>query len=103
MDETLRQRIDTLVKGNEVIIFMKGSPRAPMCGFSARVVDVLEDVGVPFASFDILSDADMRLGVKEYANWPTFPQLYVRGELVGGCDIVTELYASGELTTLLKG
>ena len=103
MDESLRNRIDALVKGNEVFLFMKGSPGAPQCGFSARVVDVLEDVGVPFASFNILSDPDIRQGVKDYANWPTFPQLYVKGEFVGGCDIVTEMYANGELQALLKG
>jgi monothiol glutaredoxin len=103
MDESLRTRIDALVKGNDVFLFMKGSPSAPQCGFSARVVDVLEDVGVPFASFNILSDADIRQGVKDYANWPTFPQLYVKGEFIGGCDIVTEMYANGELQSLLKG
>jgi monothiol glutaredoxin len=102
MDETLRKRIDDLVKGNDVILFMKGSPQMPQCGFSARVVDVLDDVGVQFASFNILSDAEMRQGVKDYANWPTFPQLYVKGEFVGGCDIVTEMYANGELQALFK-
>jgi monothiol glutaredoxin len=102
MDESLRKRIDDLVKGNDVILFMKGNPQAPQCGFSARVVDVLDDVGVQYASFNILSDAEMRQGVKDYANWPTFPQLYVKGEFIGGCDIVTEMYANGELQALFK-
>jgi monothiol glutaredoxin len=82
---------------------MKGNADFPQCGFSARVVDVLQDVGVPFATFDILSDPNMRQGVKDYAQWPTFPQLYVGGEFVGGCDIVTEMYQNGELQTLIKG
>jgi len=103
MDETLRQRIDGLVKNNKVFLFMKGNTDFPQCGFSARVVDVLQDVGVPFATFDILSDPNMRQGVKDYAQWPTFPQLYVGGEFVGGCDIVTEMYQNGELQTLIKG
>ena len=103
MDDTLRQRIDGLVKTNKVFLFMKGNADFPQCGFSARVVDVLQDVGVPFATFDILSDPNMRQGVKDYAQWPTFPQLYVSGEFVGGCDIVTEMYQNGELQTLIKG
>jgi monothiol glutaredoxin len=103
MDDTLRQRIDGLVKTNKVFLFMKGNADFPQCGFSARVVDVLQDVGVPFATFDILSDPNMRQGVKDYAQWPTFPQLYVGGEFVGGCDIVTEMYQNGELQTLIKG
>ncbi|MCK6573613.1 Grx4 family monothiol glutaredoxin [Myxococcota bacterium] len=102
MDETLHKRIDDLIKGNDVILFMKGSPQMPQCGFSARVVDVLDDVGVQYATFNILSDAEMRQGVKDYANWPTFPQLYVKGEFIGGCDIVTEMYANGELQALFK-
>jgi len=102
MDEILHKRIDDLIKSNDVILFMKGSPQAPQCGFSARVVDVLDDVGVKYASFNILSDAEMRQGVKDYANWPTFPQLYVKGEFIGGCDIVTEMYANGELQALFK-
>jgi monothiol glutaredoxin len=81
---------------------MKGNADFPQCGFSARVVDVLQDVGVPFSTFDILSDPAVRQGVKDYAQWPTFPQLYVGGEFVGGCDIVTEMYANGELQSLLK-
>jgi monothiol glutaredoxin len=102
MDDTLRQRIDGMVKTNKVFLFMKGNADFPQCGFSARVVDVLQDVGVPFSTFDILSDPAVRQGVKDYAQWPTFPQLYVGGEFVGGCDIVTEMYANGELQSLLK-
>lgn len=102
MDESLRSRIDALVKGNQVFLFMKGTPDSPQCGFSARVVDVLEDVGVPFSTANILADGELRQGVKDYANWPTFPQLYVKGEFIGGCDIVTEMHASGELKALFK-
>lgn len=102
MDESLRKRIDALVKGNDVFLFMKGTPDSPQCGFSARVVDVLEDVGVAFGSANILADGELRQGVKDYANWPTFPQLYVKGEFIGGCDIVTEMHASGELKALFK-
>ncbi len=102
MDETLRNQIDSLVKQNQVMLFMKGTPESPQCGFSARVIDVLEDLGVQFSSFNILSDAEVRQGVKDYANWPTFPQLYVKGEFIGGCDIVSEMYQSGELKELLK-
>ena len=102
MDENLRTRIDKLVKDNEVLLFMKGNAQMPQCGFSARVVDVLDDLGVKFNTVDILSDPEIRQGVKEYANWPTFPQLYVKGEFVGGCDIVTEMYANGELQAIFK-
>jgi monothiol glutaredoxin len=102
MDDTLRQRIDGMVKSNKVFLFMKGNADFPQCGFSARVVDVLQDIGVPFSTFDILSDPAIRQGVKEYAQWPTFPQLYVGGEFLGGCDIVTEMYANGELQSVLK-
>ena len=102
MDEVLRKRIDQLIKASPVLLFMKGSPQAPQCGFSARVIDALQDLDAEFTTFDILSDASMRQGVKEYGSWPTFPQLYVRGELVGGCDIVTEMYTNGELKALLK-
>lgn len=80
---------------------MKGSPQAPMCGFSAQVVKILGAVGARFSSFDVLSDNEIRQGVKEYSNWPTIPQLYINGELVGGCDILTELYRKGELQQLV--
>jgi monothiol glutaredoxin len=102
MSEDLKTRIETTINSNKVMLFMKGSPSMPQCGFSAAVVGVLKEVGVPFGSFNILGDAELREGLKQYANWPTYPQLYVDGKLVGGCDIVRELHARGELAPLLK-
>ncbi len=97
------QRIDQLVKSNDVVLFMKGTPQFPQCGFSGRAVQILQACGVgQFASVNVLEDNDVRQAVKEYANWPTIPQLYVRGEFVGGSDIMTEMYQSGELKTLLS-
>jgi len=91
------------VTGHKVVLYMKGSPDFPQCGFSARAVQVLRACGVDkFFSVDVLQDPEIRQGIKEYANWPTIPQLYVNGELVGGSDIVTEMYQSGELQSLLK-
>jgi monothiol glutaredoxin len=83
------------------MLFMKGNPAMPQCGFSATVVGILKEVGVPFGSFNILADGEMREGLKEYSSWPTFPQLYVNGKLVGGCDIVRDLHARGELSKVL--
>jgi monothiol glutaredoxin len=101
MDDQLRKRIAETISRDRVMLFMKGSPSMPQCGFSAAVVGILKEVGVPFGSFNILADQDMREGLKEYSNWPTFPQLYLDGKLVGGCDIVRDLHARGELTKLL--
>ncbi len=101
-EEVLAQ-IKGIVENHDVVLFMKGTPDWPQCGFSARVVEILQEVGVPFHAVDVLSDPNIRNGVKVYANWPTIPQLYVRGEFVGGCDIVSELHANGELTPLLTG
>lgn len=101
MDQTIRQRIENDVKKNKVMLYMKGTPDAPQCGFSARTVDILRGYNVPFHSCNILEDETIRQGVKEYADWPTIPQLYVDGEFVGGCDIVTELHESGELEKIL--
>jgi len=99
--EPLKQRItDTIAKGR-VMLFMKGNPAMPQCGFSAAVVGMLKEVGVPFESYNILADAELREGLKEYSSWPTYPQLYVNGELIGGCDITLEMYRSGELKKLL--
>jgi monothiol glutaredoxin len=99
--EPLRKRItDTIAKGR-VMLFMKGTPAMPQCGFSAAVVGMLKEVGVPFASFNILADQELREGLKEYSSWPTFPQLYVDGKLVGGADIVRDLHERGELAKLL--
>ena len=93
--------INNEVKSNEVVLFMKGTAQTPMCGFSARVVQILNHVGTPFKDINVLESNDLRQGIKEYANWPTIPQLYVKGEFVGGCDIITEMFQSGELQTLL--
>lgn len=101
MQDELRQRIDDLVKSHRVMLFMKGNKVFPACGFSNQVVQILKHHGVEFETFNILSDNDMRVGLKEYSEWPTFPQLYVDGKLVGGSDIVSGLEASGELDRLL--
>ena len=85
------------------MLFMKGNPAMPQCGFSAAVVQILKEVGVPFGSVNILADQELREGLKQYANWPTYPQLYLDGKLVGGCDIVREMHARGELAPLLTG
>ena len=102
MDDQLRQKITETIGRDRIMLFMKGNPAMPQCGFSAAVVGILKEVGVPFGSFNILADQDIREGLKEYSSWPTFPQLYVDGKLVGGCDIVRDLHATGELATVLK-
>jgi monothiol glutaredoxin len=101
MDDQLRKRISETIARDRIMLFMKGNPSMPQCGFSARVVGILKEVGVPFGSFNILADQDLREGLKEYSSWPTFPQLYVDGKLVGGSDIVSDLHAKGELSKLL--
>jgi monothiol glutaredoxin len=93
-------RIDEIVKNNEVVLFMKGTPLFPQCGFSSRAVTILEHLGVPFESVDVLQDSEIRQGIKEYSDWPTIPQLYVKGEFVGGSDIMLEMFQSGELQQL---
>lgn len=95
--EAEKGRLHELVNSNKVMLFMKGSPEEPRCGFSRKVVNVLKDQGVEFSSFDILSDEIVRQGMKTYANWPTFPQLYVEGEFLGGCDIILEMNENGDL------
>jgi len=100
----IKERIKQQVTGSPVVLYMKGTPQAPQCGFSALAVQVLTACGVPdFASFNVLADPEIRQGIKEYANWPTIPQLYVNGEFVGGSDIMREMYQSGELQKLLEG
>ena len=94
-------RIGEIVKGNEVVLFMKGTPLFPQCGFSSRAVSILEHIGVPFESVDVLQDQEIRAGIKEYSDWPTVPQLYVKGEFVGGSDIMMEMFKSGELQQLI--
>jgi monothiol glutaredoxin len=95
-------RIKNDIAGNDVVLYMKGTPVMPQCGFSAAVVQVLTSLGVKFKSFDVLTDPSLRQGIKDFSQWPTVPQLYVKGEFVGGCDIVREMHGSGELQTLLK-
>jgi monothiol glutaredoxin len=95
-------RIQNDIEANPVVLYMKGTPVFPQCGFSAQVVQVLSLVGVKFKAFDVLADDQLRQGIKEFSNWPTVPQLYVKGEFVGGCDIVREMYQSGELAELLR-
>ena len=94
-------RIGEIVKSNEVVLFMKGTPLFPQCGFSSRAVTILEHLGVPFESVDVLQDQEIRAGIKEYSDWPTIPQLYVKGEFVGGSDIMMEMFKSGELQQLV--
>ena len=102
MTDDARSRIDSTVKGNDVVLFMKGTPLFPQCGFSSRAVAILEHLGVTYESVDVLQDQGVRQGIKEYSDWPTIPQLYVKGEFVGGSDIMMEMYESGELGQLLK-
>jgi len=99
--DTVFETIRTHIESQPVVLFMKGTPDMPQCGFSAKVVQILHACNAPFHSVDVLANPDIRKALPEYAKWPTFPQLYVRGELVGGCDIVVEMYTSKELQTLL--
>ncbi|MCH2483751.1 MAG: Grx4 family monothiol glutaredoxin [Gammaproteobacteria bacterium] len=98
----VQEQIKNIVEENSVMLFMKGSPDFPQCGFSGRLVQILQACGVQFASADVLSDDNIRQGIKDFSNWPTIPQLYVNGEFVGGSDIVTEMYESGELQAKLE-
>ncbi len=97
-----KEHIEQLVNGNKIVVFMKGSKMMPQCGFSNTVVQILNVLGVPYQTFDILADPELRQGIKEYSNWPTIPQVYINGEFVGGCDILIELYQSGELQQLVE-
>jgi len=99
--QELREQIEKVIAEHEVVLFMKGTPEAPACGFSARTVAILQALGKPFAAVDVLVDPRIRQELSALSNWPTIPQLFVRGELVGGCDIATELFESGELAKLL--
>lgn len=101
MDDSVAERIRRDLAENDVVLYMKGTPVFPQCGFSAAVVQVLSHLGVKFKGIDILVDPSLRDGIKSFSNWPTLPQLYVKSEFVGGCDIVREMYESGELQTLL--
>ncbi|ELR98710.1 Grx4 family monothiol glutaredoxin [Gloeocapsa sp. PCC 73106] len=102
MTPEVTQKIEQLTQNNKIVVFMKGSKLMPQCGFSNNVVQILNSLGVPFETVDILEDYDLRQGIKEYSNWPTIPQVYVNGELIGGSDIMIELYQSGELQEMLE-
>ena len=101
-NQVLDHRIGEEIAANDVVLFMKGTPQFPQCGFSAAVTDVLLQLGVPFKGVDVLADDAIRQGIKAFSNWPTIPQVYVKGEFVGGCDIVREMYQSGEFQRLLE-
>lgn len=101
MNPNVKERIENLLKQHKTFLFMKGSPQFPQCGFSARAAAILNELNVEFGSFDVLDDNDIREGIKEYGQWPTIPQLYHKGELVGGSDIMMEMYESGELKSLI--
>ena len=97
-----KTKIDEMVKSKDVVLFMKGTKAMPQCGFSSKVAGVLNYMGIDYSDVNVLEDADIRQGIKEYSDWPTIPQLYVKGEFVGGCDIITEMTLSGELDTMLE-
>jgi monothiol glutaredoxin len=101
-NSTVHDRIKDDITQNQVLLFMKGTPVFPQCGFSAAVVQILTQLGVKFKGVDVLSDPEIRQGIKEFSNWPTIPQLYVKGEFVGGCDIIREMYEAGELQPFLQ-
>ena len=102
MDNSVAERIKNDIQSNDVVLYMKGTPVFPQCGFSSTVVQVLTHLGVKFKGIDVLTDPSLREGIKQFSNWPTIPQLYVKGEFLGGCDIVREMYESGELQELLS-
>jgi len=97
MTPELKERIDNLLQENKVLVFMKGSKLMPQCGFSNNVVQILNTLGIPYQTVDVLADPEIRQGIKEYSNWPTIPQVYINGEFIGGSDIMIELYQKGEL------
>ena len=99
---SIEQFIDSEVKSNDVVLFMKGTPQFPMCGFSGQVVQILDHLGVTYKGLNVLENEELRSGIKSFSNWPTIPQLYVKGEFVGGCDIVREMFQAGELHGLFK-
>ncbi|HSR78404.1 MAG TPA: Grx4 family monothiol glutaredoxin [Xanthobacteraceae bacterium] len=99
---SIEQFIESEVKSNDVVLFMKGTPQFPMCGFSGQIVQILDYLGVPFKGLNVLESDELRQGIKSYSNWPTIPQLYVKGEFVGGCDIVREMFQANELQQVFK-
>ncbi|MGB3201201.1 MAG: Grx4 family monothiol glutaredoxin [Nodosilinea sp.] len=102
MDSATKERLDQLVQNNTIMVFMKGNKLMPQCGFSNNVVQILNVLGAPFETVDVLADPDIRQGIKEYSNWPTIPQVYINGEFVGGSDILIELYQNGKLQEMVE-
>jgi monothiol glutaredoxin len=102
MTPELQERLDTLVQQNKILLFMKGNKLMPQCGFSNNAVQILNTLGVPYETIDVLDDYEIRQGIKEYSNWPTIPQIYINGQFVGGSDILIELYQKGELQQLVE-
>ena len=102
LDETTKSRIEKDIAGEDVVLYMKGTPAFPQCGFSAAVVGALGHLGIPFRGINVLEDEDIRQGIKSFSEWPTIPQLYVKGEFIGGCDIIREMHESGELVEMFK-
>ena len=102
LNEQLKSQIENDIKNNKIVIFMKGTADSPMCGFSARTVQILQSYGAPIKDHNVLASEELRQGIKEFTNWPTIPQVFINGEFVGGCDIVTEMHENGELAALLK-
>jgi monothiol glutaredoxin len=102
MSTDVQSRIESLIKDNKIFVFMKGNKLMPQCGFSNNVVQILNTLGVPYETFDVLSDESIRQGIKEYSNWPTIPQVYINGEFVGGSDIMIELYQKGQLQEMVE-
>jgi glutaredoxin-related protein len=102
MNPMLRTKIEAQIKNNKIMVYMKGTPDMPQCGFSAATVQVLRSLGYPFATVNVLEDQELRQGIKEFSNWPTIPQVYINGEFIGGCDIILEMHQRGELKELLQ-
>jgi monothiol glutaredoxin len=102
MADSTSERIREAIESNRIVIYMKGTPSFPMCGFSAATVEVFNELGVPYETVDVLKDPEIREGIKRYSNWPTIPQVYIDGKFVGGCDIVREMHANGELAPLVR-
>ena len=102
MAEAVADRIQKTITDNKIVIYMKGNPTFPMCGFSAATIEVFNELGVPYETVDVLTDPEIRDGIKQFSQWPTIPQVYVAGEFVGGCDIIREMHGTGELATLVR-
>ena len=102
LNDKLRQEIEQTIQNNKVVIYMKGTPEAPMCGFSGRAISILQTYGVPIKGFNILDDEELRQGIKDYTNWPTIPQIFINGEFVGGCDTLSEMHANNDIAPLLS-